>query len=224
MKRTRPSSRVAATIVEIVIAMAMLAAALVPIAQMLSGTASNTAATKAEAAAATYAATLMNYLLAKVDFDDPVLADGTRDSDTYTGTELPVPDPIDGVQIRWRLQVVDYMADDDALTFNHWRVRFNNIDDCPPPDGSDPANPPALPTFDASMIREVTDRKLIDLDAKSGEDDSGSVQAMLKEIRLTMQWTTPRAPDFEDVDGDTLTLRRTVPLVTRRARLERTAP
>lgn len=214
--------RQAASFIEIVIAMAILSGALIPIGWMLTGTASQTAKTKAEAAAASYAATLMNTLLDQVDFDDPVLAatGGTpRVGDTsWTHPEVPGETTIDGTRIQWVLEVHDFLASDPAIAPAHWRVRFNAIDDCPPAGGGAPvALPVATPVLD-THYNEVNNRTIADLDSKVGPPNT----AVLKEIKLTIQWQTPRDAGYETLAGaDTRTLQRSVVLMTRRARLAR---
>jgi hypothetical protein len=198
-------------------AMAMLAAVLVPIVWMVSGTANQTAQSKAEAAAAGYAATVMNTLLDKLPFDHAVLASGTHESQDVTDPLLPGDTVIDGTSLRWSLQVHDFSS--DAITFRHWRIRFTNIPECPPDDGVAPGDLPAFSATD--HVQEVDSRTIFNLDAKKGRGPGGVAIPVLKELRLTIQWKTPRDDDFETLGGDERILRRSVTLLTRRARLRR---
>lgn len=212
-----PGRRSGTSILEIVVAMAMLTGVLVPIVWMVSGTASQTAHSKAEAAAAGYAATVMNTLLDKVAFDHTMLEEGTHVSEDVVDPVLPGNQTVDGTAMRWTLQVHDF--DSDEIQFRHWRIRFTKIADCPP---ADPSSPSPLPTFDATEhVQEVDTRTIFNLDAKKGRDSSGAAIPVLKELRLTIQWRTPRDADFETLGGDERTLRRSVTLLTRRARLRR---
>ena len=205
-------------------AMAILSAALIPIGWMLTGTAAQSASTKAESAAASFASTLMNTLLEQVEFDDSVLDDtgGTPmvvDAG-FTHAVVPGLTEIDGTTIRWILEVHDFTAAE--LWPEHWRVRFNAIPDCPP------ANPatfslPAAPAAGTHyfVVNDATnDRNIAQLDSKIGPPTT----PVLKEIKLIIQWQTPRDADFEDFTADTRTLKRTVVLMTRRARLAREIP
>jgi hypothetical protein len=199
--------------------MAILSGALIPLGWMLTGTATQTAKTKAEAAAASYAATLMNTLLDQVDFDDAVLAPtggNPRIPDAaWNHAEVPGITEIDGTLIRWVLEVHDFTAAD--ISPAHWRVRFNAIDDCPPPGGGAPVALPVATPVAGTHFTEVDTRSISDLDSKIGPANT----AVLKEIKLIIQWQTPRDTDYEDFTQDTRTLQRSVILMTRRARLAR---
>jgi hypothetical protein len=213
-----PARRPGTSILEIVVAMAMLTAALVPIVGLFSSTANQTAQSKAEAAAATHAASVMNTFLDKISYDHAILAPGTHLSEGVTDPDIPGNITIDGTELRWTMEVHDFKS--DQIKLKHWRIRFSNITDCPPAPGGPAVDLPAFAA--ASHIREVSNRTIFDLDSKAGRDPiSGAAISVLKEIKLTIQWKTPRDPTFETLGGDERKLRRSVSLITRRARLRR---
>ncbi len=186
--------------------------------------------------AASHAASLMNTFLEKLSFDDDALLAGTHTSETATNTDIPGVNPtgtfsIDGTELRWTLEVKDYLSNDPLLKFKHWRVNFYKIDGSPPAQDELavdlPADGPGPYISEINGAAETNPRLIFDLDAKAGRKPDGvSPSTVMKELRLTIQWKSPRDAGFEDISGpldkdQERQLRRTATLLTRRARLSR---
>lgn len=200
MIATPPRPRRGATFIEILISMAILAGAMVPISSMMVGTAGQTAQTKAEGQAANFAASVMNRFLDNEAFDDV--------TDGLTGEE-----ELDGTSVRWTLQVFDF--DNNDLFFAHRRIKYHRPNTDPTCQNGE-AKIAAIDNGDHPLINAPggggTRQSVDELDQKNRG------QVVLKELRLTVQWKTARDGDYED-PGDPNQRRRTVVLLTRRARL-----
>lgn len=213
--RTRPGRR-AASFVEIIIAMALLGGALVPIASMLIDTAGQSASTKAEAAAASYAAKLLNRFLDEVDFDDAVLED-TGAGSPHASEDFGGNPTVDNTVIRWNLEV--RVIPNTSIFFQHYLLRYHDPASGTPCTGGAEAKISAATVLTPTVSRDVNvttpnEKSVDDLDRKNAG------QPVLKELRLTIQWKTPRDSGFENL-ADPGVKRRTVSLLTRRARLTR---
>lgn len=217
---TKLSPRKGMSLVEILVAVGMLAGVLVPIGWMLTSSAEQTARSKAEAAAAGYAEKIMNIFLEEVSFDD--LTDGTHTSESPP-TGFPGGETIDGTEVRWTLEVTSHDSDDFFPA--HWRITRPIPPSCPTAPPPYLTLPPADPdTFRVEVNAGTSrDRHAAFLDSKTGRDASGSPQALLKDLRVTIQWKSPRDDDFEAFTGDQeKDLKRSVRILTRRGRLGRT--
>lgn len=217
-RRPRPASRRGATFIEIMIAMAILAACLVPISSMLVGTAGQTASTKAESSAASYSAKLMNYFLDELPFDHELIGNlGAGEEKTVESEDVDAGEHpgiggsdivIDGTRLRWTL-VVRVIPNAD-ITPVHRLIHYHDPREvpCDPQEAWIGANASAGDPDSYSTLEDS--KSVVDLDKKNQEP-------VLKEFRLTVQWRTPRDATFEDIA--TPPHKRTVTLLTRRARL-----
>lgn len=208
------SRRKAMTFLEILIAVTLLAGVMIPVSSMLIDTASQSAATKAESAASSYAAKLMNQFLDELAFDDAIL-DATGGT-PHKSEDQPGGNPvIDGTAIRWDLEVA--IIPDSTIFFRHRTVRYHSPSAAPPCTNGTEAKIDAgnvmTPAFSTGVnIAPANERSVADLDRKNAG------RPVLKELRLTIQWKSPRDPAFEDLTQPG-PRRRTVSLITRRARL-----
>ncbi len=191
-----------ASFLEILIAVGLLAGALVPIGSMLVGTAGQTAATKAEAQAANFAATVMNRFLDNEKFDDV--------TDGLTGEEA-MPD--NSVTVSWTLNVTD--ISNTAITPRHRLVKYHRPTLAPDCTTGGEAKITALDANNSELVNgpgSSRTKTVAELDQKNAS------QVVFKELRLTVKWKTAKEPAYE-ADGDPRNLKRTVVLITRRARL-----
>ncbi|MBF0503152.1 MAG: prepilin-type N-terminal cleavage/methylation domain-containing protein [Candidatus Riflebacteria bacterium] len=182
------------TLVEIMLAVLIMAFALIPIAGFLSGSAKGTKSDKSEAEAMQFACDIMDTILMKVDFTSPDLANNVPSIASSADVNLPQ------TQVKYTIEVLDVQIPDSATT-NFAVPKLDYHDPC--------ANGVEINTDLATKISTDTSRSLFQVDK---EKLTSATDIDLKDIRLKVRWK-PRGSDDKEYDVHPIIL------YTRKARL-----
>lgn len=193
------------TLVELLVSIAVLAVALVPMVGGIHLGVSKLREQKMEAVAATHAARLMNRILNELTFEEVFRHQDLEDFKFGTSGGPEATETIDGTTLEWNVDVASVGNTDHPLRFRYKRLRYH----APHPGGE--------PAFDPQEL--VHNSRPVDADATVFDEPARHVRVRfsrefqgypLLNVRLRLRWKAPGEPGFAHEEV----------LVTRKAMLE----